>query len=189
VVIDQLSISMLGSSISMSRREQVSNNVMLCLAIFFAFAGLLFLSMGDLANAQVQQQQQQQQILTENRTDNFTLKIDVLGVNSETRNSTISIAGPKGESVISNTTVDLFSRAQQDFGSESNPVAVTIPIDINSSLLHDGDELRACLTMVDTGMTDCELTVITRYNLEGFPKSVQLEAGGSIEQQIRDLLK
>jgi hypothetical protein len=43
--------------------------------------------------------------------------------------------------------------------------------------------------MVDTGKVDCELTVITRYNLEGFPKSVQLEAGGNIEQQIKDLPK
>lgn len=186
MVIDKLSISMLGRGISMSRREQVSNNVMLCFTIFFAFIGLI-ISAGDLVDAQ--RQQQEQQILPETGIDNFTLKIDVLGVNSETRNSTISIAGPKGESIISNTTIDLFSRAQQDFASESNPVAVTIPIDINSSLLHNGDELRVCLTMVDTSMTDCELTVITRYNLEGFPKSVQLEAGGSIEQQIRDLLK
>jgi hypothetical protein len=43
--------------------------------------------------------------------------------------------------------------------------------------------------MVDTGKMDCELTVITRYNLEGFPKSVQLEAGGNMEQQIMDLAK
>ena len=83
----------------------------------------------------------------------------------------------------------MFSKAQQDFASESNPVALTIPISINSSLLHDGDELKACLIMVDTGKMDCELTVITRYNLEGFPKSVQLEAGGNIEQQILDLPK
>lgn len=171
----------------MSRREQVSNNVMLCFTIFFAFTGLLIISVENSIDAQGQQEQQQ--IPTESRTDNFTLRIDVLGVNTETRNSTISIVGPKGESIISNTTIDLFSRAQQDFASESNPVAVTIPIDINSSLLHDGDELRVCLTMVDTSMTDCELTVITRYNLEGFPKSVQLEAGGSIEQQIRNLFK
>jgi hypothetical protein len=178
---------MLGRCVSMLRRERVSNNVMLCFTIFFAFTGLLIISVENLIDAQGQQEQQQ--IPTESRTDNFTLRIDVLGVNTETRNSTISIVGPKGESIISNTTIDLFSRAQQDFASESNPVAVTIPVDINSSLLHDGDELRVCLTMVDTGMTDCELTVITRYNLEGFPKSVQLEAGGSIEQQIRNLFK
>lgn len=64
-----------------------------------------------------------------------------------------------------------------------------VPININSSLLHDGDELKVCLTMVDTGKMDCELTVIIRYNLEGFPKSVQLKAGVNIEQQIRDLSK
>lgn len=44
--------------------------------------------------------------------------------------------------------------------------------------------------MVNTGKMDCELTVITtRYNLEGFPKSVQLEAGGNVEHQTRDLSK
>jgi hypothetical protein len=145
----------------------------------------LIISTGSLAIAQ----EQQQQILPETMIGNFTLSIDVLGINSETRNSTISITGPEGESLTSNTTIDLFSKAQQDFASESNPVALTFPININSSLLHDGDELKVCLIMVDTDKIDCELTVITRYNLEGFPKSVQLEAGGNIKQQIRDLLK
>lgn len=169
------------------RHEQINNNVVLCLAILltFTFTGLI-ITTWSLANAQ---EQQQQQILSETTIGNFTLNIDVLGVNSETRNSTISIAGPEGETLTSNTTIDLFSKAQQDFASESNPVALTIPININSSLLHDGDELKACLTMVDTSKVDCELTVITQYNLEGFPKSVQLEAGGNIEQQIRDLPK
>ena len=152
--------------------------------MLFTFTGLI-ITTGSLANAQ----EQQQQILPETTLGNFTLNIDVLGVNSETRNSTISIVGPEGETLTSNTTIDLFSKAQQDFASESNPVALTIPININSSLLHDGDELKACLTMVDTNKIDCELTVITQYNLEGFPKSVQLEAGGNIEQQIRDLPK
>lgn len=185
MVIDKLSISMLGRSTSRSRREQVSNNnVRLCFLLFFAFTGLI-ISAGNLVYAQ----EQSQQILSENRIDNFTLNIDVLGVNSETRNSTISITGPEGESLITNATIDLFSKAQQDFASESNPVAVTVPIDINSSLLYSGDELKVCLTMVYTSKTDCELTVITRYNLEGFPKSVQLEAGGSIEQQIGELLR
>ena len=152
--------------------------------MLFTFTGLI-ITTGSLANAQ----EQQQQILPETTIGNFTLNIDVLGVNSETRNSTISIVGPEGETLTSNTTIDLFSKAQQDFASESNPVALTIPININSSLLHDGDELKACLTMVDTSKVDCELTVITKYNLEGFPKAVQLEAGGNIEQQILDLPK
>ena len=159
-------------------------HTVLCFTIFFTFIGVI-ISAGGLVNAQ----EQQQQILPETMIGNFILNIDVLGVNSETRNSTISIAGPEGESLTSNTTIDLFSKAQQDFASESNPVALTVPININSSLLHDGDELKVCLTMVDTGKVDCELTVITRYNLEGFPKSVQLEAGGNIEQQIMDLPK
>jgi hypothetical protein len=175
---------MLNIHIGKSRYEQISNAVVLCFTIFFTFIGVI-ISAGGLVNAQ----EQQQQILPEIVTDNFTLNIDVLGVNSETRNSTISIAGTEGQSLTSNSTIDLFSKAQQDFASESNPVALTVPININSSLLHDGDELKVCLTMVDTGKVDCELTVITRYNLEGFPKSVQLEAGGSIEQQIKDLSK
>lgn len=182
---DKLSIRMLSTNIGMSRYEQVSNNAILCFTILFTFTGLV-ISTGDLANAQ---EQQQQQILPETMIGNFTLNIDVLGVNSETRNSTISIAGSEGELLTSNTTIDLFSKAQQDFASESNPVALTVPININSSLLHDGDELKVCLIMVDTSKMDCELTVITKYNLEGFPKSVQLEAGGNIEQQIRDLPK
>jgi hypothetical protein len=180
---DKLSIRMLSTNIGMSRYE-ISNNAILCFTILFTFIGLI-ISTGGLANAQ----EQQQQILPETMIGNFTLNIDVLGVNSETRNSTISIAGPEGESLTSNTTIDLFSKAQRDFASESNPVALTVPININSSLLHDGDELKVCLTMIDTSKMDCELTVITRYNLEGFPKSVQLEAGGNIEQQIRDLPK
>jgi hypothetical protein len=182
---NKISIRKLSTNIGMSRYEQISNDVMLCFTILLTFIGLI-ISMGDLANAQ---EQQQQLILPKTMLGNFTLNIDVLGVNGETRNSTISIAGPEGKSLTSNSTIDLFSKAQQDFASESNPVALTIPININSSLLHDGDELKACLTMVDTGKMDCELTVITRYNLEGFPKSVQLEAGGDIEQQIRDLPK
>ena len=182
---DKLSTQMSSTNIGMSRYKQVSNDAVLFFTIFFTFLGLI-ISAGGLANAQVQQQQQ---ILPKTMTGNFTLGIDILGVNSETRNSTISIIGPEGESLTSNVTIDLFSKAQQDFASESNPVALTIPISINSSLLHDGDELKACLTMVDTGKMDCELTVITRYNLEGFPKSVQLEAGGNIEQQILDLPK
>ena len=175
---------MLNIHIGKSRYGQISNDAVLCFTIFFTFIGVI-ISAGGLVNAQ----EQQQQILPEIVTDNFTLNIDVLGVNSETRNSTISIAGTEGQSLTSNATIDLFSKAQQDFASESNPVALTVPININSSLLHDGDELKVCLTMVDTGKVDCELTVITRYNLEGFPKSVQLEAGGSIEQQIKDLPK
>jgi hypothetical protein len=179
-----LSTHMLNIHIGMSRYEQVSNDAAaLCFMIFFTYIGVI-ISAGGLANAQ-----EQQQILPETVTDNFTLNIDVLGVNSETRNSTISIAGPERQSLTSNVTIDLFSKAQQDFASESNPVALAVPIHINSSLLHDGDELRVCLTMVNTGKVDCELTVITRYNLEGFPKSVQLEAGGDIEQQIKDLSK
>jgi hypothetical protein len=179
---------MININTGISRYEQINNDVILCLAILFTFifTGLI-ISAGGLANAQ--EQQEQQQILPETMIGNFTLSIDVLGVNSETRNATISIAGPDSESLTSNTTIDLFSKAQQDFASESNPVALTVPININSSLLHDGDELKACLTMVNTNKIDCELTVITRYNLEGFPKSVQLEAGGNIEQQIKDLPK
>ena len=176
----KISTSMLSTDIGKLRYEQI----ILCITILFTFTGLI-ISTGGLANAQ----EHQQQILSETMIGNFTLNIDVLGVNSETRNSTISIAGAEGESLTSNTTIDLFSKAQQDFASESNPVALTVPININSSLLHDGDELKVCLTMIDTGKMDCELTVITRYNLEGFPKSVQLEAGGNIEQQIRDLPK
>jgi len=175
---------MFSMHINMSRYEQVSNDAVLCFTIFFTIIGVI-ISAGGLVNAQ----EQQQQILPETTTGNFTLNIDVLGVNSETRNSIISITGPEGKSLTGNVTIDLFSKAQQDFASESNPVALTVPININSSLLHDGDELKVCLTMIDTDKMDCELTVITRYNLEGFPKSVQLEAGGNIEQQILDLPK
>jgi hypothetical protein len=184
VLIDKISTRLINIDIGISRYEQTNNDVIICLAMLFTFTGLI-ITTGSLANAQ----EQQQQILPETTIGNFTLNIDVLGVNSETRNSTISIVGPEGETLTSNTTIDLFTKAQQDFASESNPVALTIPININSSLLHDGDELKACLTMVDTSKVDCELTVITQYNLEGFPKSVQLEAGGNIEQQIKDLPK
>jgi hypothetical protein len=156
-----------------------------CLTIFFALLGVS-ISVRGIANAQ---EQQLQPIATEIVTDNFTLNIDILGINSETRNSTVSVTGPEGESLTGNTTIDLFSKAQQEFASETNPVALTVPIGINSSLIHDGDELRACLTMLDTGKVDCEVTVITSYNMEGFPKSVPLEAGGSIEKQIRELSK
>jgi hypothetical protein len=185
VLIGKITTRLINIDTGRLRLEQINNDVVLCLAILFTFTFTgLIITTGSLADAQ-----EQQQILPETTIGNFTLNIDVLGVNSETRNSTISIAGPEGETLTSNTTIDLFSKAQQDFASESNPVALTIPININSSLLHDGDELKACLTMVDTSKVDCELTVITQYNLEGFPKSVQLEAGGNIEQQIRDLPK
>jgi hypothetical protein len=187
VLIDNISTRLINIDTGISRYEQINNDAIICLAILFTFTFTgLIITTGSLANAQ---EQQQQQILPETTIGNFTLNIDVLGVNSETRNSTISIVGPESETLTSNTTIDLFSKAQQDFASESNPVALTIPININSSLLHDGDELKACLTMVDTSKVDCELTVITQYNLEGFPKSVQLEAGGNIEQQIKDLPK
>jgi len=181
---DKTSTTVLSTDTCISRYEQINIDAILCFTILFIFIGLI-ISTGGLANAQ----EQQQLIPPETMTGNFTLNIDVLGINSETRNSTISIAGPEGEQLTSNTTIDLFSKAQQDFASESNPVALTVPININSGLLYDGDELKVCLTMIDTGKMDCELTVITRYNLEGFPKSVQLEAGGNIEQQIRDLPK
>ena len=186
MLIDKISTRLINIDTGISTYEQINNDVIICLAILFTFTftGLIITTV-SLADAQ----EQQQQILPETTISNFTLNIDVLGVNSETRNSTISIVGPESETLTSNTTIDLFSKAQQDFASESNPVALTIPININSSLLHDGDELKACLTMVDTSKVDCELTVITQYNLEGFPKSVQLEAGGNIEQQIKDLPK
>jgi hypothetical protein len=176
---------MISINIGVSKYKLINNDVLLCLVIFSTFTGFI-ISTRSQVNAQ---EQQPQQILPQTILDNFTLNIDVLGVNSETRNSTISIVGPEGESLTSNTAIDLYSKAQQDFASESNPVALTTPININSSLLHDGEELKACLTMVDTNKIDCELTVITRYNLKGFPKSVQLEAGGNIEQQIKDLPK
>jgi hypothetical protein len=69
------------------------------------------------------------------------------------------------------------------------PIALTVPVTINSSLVHEGDEIRVCLTMTDTGKVDCEFTVITSYNIEGFPKSVPLEAGGSVGQQIEEITK
>ena len=175
----ELITRMLDTDIGASRYD-----VILCFTMVLTIIGLI-IGIGDRADAL----EQQQLILPETRTGNFTLNIDVLGVNSGTRNSTISINGPRGEPLISNTTIDLFSIAQQDFASESNPVALTLPVNINSSLLYDGDELKVCLTMVDTGKIDCESTVITRYNLAGFPKTVQLEAGGNIAEQIMDLPK
>ena len=182
--IGKLSTSMLCPDFDVLQREQVRNYAILSFIIFFVIIGLT-ISTTSLANAQ----EQQQHILPKTATGNFTLNIDILGVNSETRNSTISIAGPKGKLLTGNVTIDLFSKAQEDFASESNPVALTVPININSSLLHDGDELKVCITMVNTSKVDCESTVITIYNLEGFPKSVQLEAGGSIEEQIMGLPK
>jgi hypothetical protein len=164
----------------------LSNNVTLGLWIFFAVVGLAA-SEGGLVCAQ--EQQLQQQVLSNNTTNNFTLNIDVLGVNSGTRNSTISITGPEGQSLSSNKSVDLFSRAQEEYANQSNPVALTIPLIINSSLIHEGEEVKVCLTLVDTGKVDCEVTVITIYNKKGFPKSVPLEAGGSIEEQINELPK
>jgi hypothetical protein len=162
----------------------------LCLTIFSALLGIIISAAGvGTTNAQEQEQQQLQPIATEMATDNFTLNINILGINRGTRNSTISVSGPEGESLTGNTTIDLFSRAQQEIASKANPVALTVPIIINSSLIHDRDELRICLTMLSTGKVDCEVTVITSYNMEGFPKSVPLEAGRSIEQQIRELSK
>jgi hypothetical protein len=79
-------------------------------------------------------------------------------------------------------TIDLYSKVQRESAAAGTPIALTIPVTINSSLIHAGDEIRVCLTMIDTGKVDCESTVITSYNIEGFPKSVPLEAGGSIGQ-------
>jgi hypothetical protein len=42
--------------------------------------------------------------------------------------------------------------------------------------------------MTETHKIDCGSTVITNYNIEGFPKSVPLEAGGSVEQQIEEAI-
>jgi len=135
------------------------------------------------------QELQLQQILPERTSENFTLKVDILGVNSATRNSTISITGSQNNPLTSNMTIDLYSKVQQEFATGGTPIALTIPVTINSNLVHEGDEIRVCLTMTDTGKVDCESTVITSYNIEGFPKSVPLEAGGSIGQQIEEITK
>jgi hypothetical protein len=154
------------------------------LLIFFATT-LIIIANPGLMNAK--EQQQQQQAILNNTINDFTLNLDVLDVNTQTRNSTISITGAEGESLIHNKTIDLLSEAQQQYPGESNPVAVTIPIKINSSLIHEGDEIKACLTMADSTKVDCHMTVITQSNEEGFPKSISLTAGGSIEEQITEL--
>lgn len=86
-------------------------------------------------------------------------------------------------------TIDLYSKVQQEFAAAGTPIALTVPVTINSSLVSDGDEMTICLTMTDTGKVDCESTVITSYNIEGFPKLVPLEAGGSVGQQIEEITK
>ena len=86
-------------------------------------------------------------------------------------------------------TIDLYSKVQQEFAAGGTPIALTVPVILNSSLIHDGDEIRVCLTMSNTSKVDCESTVITSYNIEGFPKSVPLEAGGSVGQQIEEITK
>jgi type II secretory pathway pseudopilin PulG len=170
------------------------NKIICYLLILFAATMIIIVNPG-LMNAteqqqqQQQRQQQQQQALLNQTTDDFTLNIDVLDVNPQTRNSTISISGAEGESLIHNKTIDLLSEAQQQYPGESNPVAVTIPIKINSSLIYDGDEIKACLTMADSTKVDCHMTVITESNVKGFPKSISLTAGGSIEEQITELPK
>jgi hypothetical protein len=152
------------------------------LLIFFATT-LIIIADPGLMNAK----EQQQRAILNNTINDFTLNLDVLDVNTQTRNSTISITGAEGESLIHNKTIDLLSEAQLQYPGESNPVAVTIPIKINSSLIHEGDEIKACLTMADSTKVDCHMTVITQSNEEGFPKSISLTAGGSIEEQITEL--
>ncbi|MGH9924164.1 MAG: hypothetical protein ACRD5B_02200 [Nitrososphaeraceae archaeon] len=44
-------------------------------------------------------------------------------------------------------TIDLYSKVQQEFATGGTPIALTIPVTINSSLVHEGDEIRVCLTM------------------------------------------
>lgn len=134
-------------------------------------------------------QEPQQQILPGTTSENFTIRVDILGINSSTRNAMISITGSPNNPLTSNITMDLYSKVQQEFAVRGTPIALTVPVYINSSLVHDGDEIRVCLTMTDTGKVDCVSTVITSYNIEGFPKSVPLEAGGSIGQQIHERTK
>jgi hypothetical protein len=174
--------------LSRSGQTYPTNKIICYLLIFFA-ATVIIIANPGLMNAKEQQQQQQQQVILNNTINDFTLNIDVLDVNTQTRNSTISITGAEGEPLIHNKTIDLLSEAQQQYPGESNPVAVTIPIMINSSLIHDGDEIKACLTMADSTKVDCHMTVITKSNEEGFPKSISLTAGGSIEEQITELPK
>jgi hypothetical protein len=158
-------------------------------AILSIAALLIFTEITIDAWASANTQELQQQILPERTQENFTLKVDILGVNSATRNSTISITGSQNNPLTSNMTIDLYSKVQQEFATGGTPIALTIPVTINSNLVHEGDEIRVCLTMTDTGKVDCESTVITSYNIEGFPKSVPLEAGGSIGQQIEEITK
>jgi hypothetical protein len=168
-----------------------TNKIICYLLIFFA-ATVIIIANPGLMNATEQQQQQQQQLqqaIINNTINDFTLNIDVLDVSTQTRNSTISITNAEDKPLIHNKTIDLLSQAQQQYPGESNPVAVTIPIMINSSLIHDGDEIKACLTMADSTKVDCHVTVITKSNEEGFPKSISLTAGGSIEEQITELPK
>jgi hypothetical protein len=97
---------MLSTDIGTSRYEQINKDILyftILFTILFTFMGLI-IDAGGLVNAQ----EQQQVVLSETLIGNFTLNIDVLGVNSETRNSTISLSGPEGESLTSNTTIDLF---------------------------------------------------------------------------------
>jgi hypothetical protein len=86
---------MLSTDIDTSRYEQINKDILyftILFTILFTFMGLI-IDAGGLVNAQ----EQQQVVLSETLIDNFTLNIDVLGVNSETRNSTISLSGPEGE--------------------------------------------------------------------------------------------
>ena len=53
--------------------------------------------------------EQQQQILPKVTSENFTLKVDILGINSSTRNGTISITGSHNKPLTGNTTIDLYS--------------------------------------------------------------------------------
>jgi hypothetical protein len=173
-----------------SGANKINRHIQIGLYAVLSIAALLiFTEITIDAWASTNTQELRQQILPERTPENFTLKVDILGVNSATRNSTISITDSQNNPLASNMTIDLYSKVQQEFAAAGTPIALTIPVTINSSLVHEGEEMRVCLTMTDTGKMDCESTVITSYNIEGFPKSVALEAGGSVGQQIEEITK
>ncbi|HZD35537.1 MAG TPA: hypothetical protein VE130_10060 [Nitrososphaeraceae archaeon] len=69
----------------------------------------------------------------------LTLKIDILGINSSTRNATISVTGSHNNLLTGNMTIDLLYPGS----ILSRNLPLTLPIAIISSLLHDRDESRS----------------------------------------------
>ena len=108
--------------------------------------------------------------IEDNKEENgFTISLVAHGVDSQTGNVDVVVTNNMNNEVVKKLTLDLSAEAQKQYPGDENPPEVKIPISIENGLVNVGEEVKVCVTKLDTGKADCGLTTReSQENIERF---------------------